>query len=239
MLRPVVRAVVVAGVLALCGSAHGSIVVIPADVEMGSAEGSYIGPGPQCIVDLYLYDAVEIAGLDFAEGWLGDCSSPIEEVTITPDAVRPGVSHVTGFPAGFSGPTLVLTCNVFYYDDECPTRSLRALTFEFGAVAWNPDGQRVSPLSVCPVRFDCSYWPCTTQGPLVERACGDANGDKVITASDALAALQTGVGAGDCLPAQCDTNNDSLISAVDALRILRAGLSLEIELSCPFPCAAS
>lgn len=200
--------------------------------------GSSVGPGAQCVVELYLHDAIQISSFDIAISWISECSSPIPGATVTPDAIQSSIYHVTELPVGFSGPAMIFTCNIFYYDDECPARSLQSLTTQFGVVARDPDGEFIDTISVCPARFDCSYWPCTAQGPFVEKQCGDANGDELITATDSLVALQTAVGTGNCLPAHCDTNNDTQISAGDALRILQAGLSLGVELTCPFPCEA-
>jgi hypothetical protein len=49
---------------------------------------------------------------------------------------------------------------------------------------------------------------------------GDVNGDGVVSASDALAALGAALGSQQCLLCVCDLNGDGSISATDALLIL-------------------
>ncbi len=55
--------------------------------------------------------------------------------------------------------------------------------------------------------------------------CGDADADGLISATDALIALRTAVGAVSCLPGRCDVDASLVISASDALRILQAAIS--------------
>ncbi|HXC51515.1 MAG TPA: DNRLRE domain-containing protein [Candidatus Limnocylindrales bacterium] len=57
-----------------------------------------------------------------------------------------------------------------------------------------------------------------------ETLCGDANDDGKLTASDALTALRTAVGAGNCELARCDYNGDGKVNASDALAILRVAV---------------
>jgi len=65
--------------------------------------------------------------------------------------------------------------------------------------------------------------------------CGDADIDGTIAATDALVALQAGVGAAECAECRCDVNSAGGISATDALVILRAAVGQPVTLACP-PC---
>lgn len=53
------------------------------------------------------------------------------------------------------------------------------------------------------------------------------------TATDALYALQTGVGAQRCSLCECDVNDDGRVAATDALRILSKATGQNITLTCP------
>jgi len=66
--------------------------------------------------------------------------------------------------------------------------------------------------------------------------CGDANGDQRLSASDALIALKTGVGSGNCLACVCDVDASGTINATDALGILRVAVGQSVLLGC-LPCA--
>jgi hypothetical protein len=72
-----------------------------------------------------------------------------------------------------------------------------------------------------------------TRGEVV--LCGDADIDGTIAATDALVALQAGVGAAECAECRCDVNSAGGISATDALVILRAAVGQPVTLACP-PC---
>jgi hypothetical protein len=65
--------------------------------------------------------------------------------------------------------------------------------------------------------------------------CGDATEDGVITATDALAALQAAIGTRVCLPCVCDVDNSGATTASDALRLLQAAVGQPVELVC-VPC---
>jgi len=67
--------------------------------------------------------------------------------------------------------------------------------------------------------------------------CGDANVDGTIAATDALVALQAGVGAAECLQCRCDVNAAGGVSATDALLILSAAVGQPVMLDCP-PCGS-
>ena len=53
------------------------------------------------------------------------------------------------------------------------------------------------------------------------------------TATDALYALQTGVGAQECPLCECDVNDDGRVAATDALRILSKATGQNVTLTCP------
>lgn len=64
-------------------------------------------------------------------------------------------------------------------------------------------------------------------------ACGDATGDNSVTASDALFALATSVGAQTCEACRCDVDGNGTVTASDALRILAAAVGQDVILDCP------
>jgi hypothetical protein len=64
--------------------------------------------------------------------------------------------------------------------------------------------------------------------------CGDANRDRKVTSTDALAALRTAVGTSNCPLVRCDFNGDESIKAGDALQILRTGVGQTTNPNC-FP----
>lgn len=51
--------------------------------------------------------------------------------------------------------------------------------------------------------------------------CGDADNDLLVTASDALVALNVAIGLATCNPCLCDTTEDGAVNISDALRLLR------------------
>jgi len=53
------------------------------------------------------------------------------------------------------------------------------------------------------------------------------------TATDALYALQTGVGVQECALCECDVNGDGRVAATDALLILAKATGQQVSLSCP------
>jgi spore coat protein A len=72
----------------------------------------------------------------------------------------------------------------------------------------------------------------TTTTEVGTTSCGDANGDDEITASDALLALRTAVGTGNCPVCLCDVNVLDGIVASDALAILRVAVGQNVLLQC-------
>jgi len=65
--------------------------------------------------------------------------------------------------------------------------------------------------------------------------CGDANYSGGITASDALIALQAGIGAAGCPACVCDINGNGSTTATDALAMLQAAVGAPVSLACE-PC---
>jgi len=66
-----------------------------------------------------------------------------------------------------------------------------------------------------------------------EVLCGDFNGDRELTAADALGALRASVGAVECALAVCDFTGDGDVTSTDALAILRASVGLSADPNCP------
>ena len=64
-------------------------------------------------------------------------------------------------------------------------------------------------------------------------ACGDANFDVTLTATDALAVLQSAVGGSLCAPCICDGNGDGGVTATDALIVLQASVGQNVARDCP------
>jgi hypothetical protein len=62
--------------------------------------------------------------------------------------------------------------------------------------------------------------------------CGDATDDGAATATDALIALEAGVGSASCATCVCDTDSSGDTTATDALAILQNSVGLEIPLAC-------
>jgi len=62
--------------------------------------------------------------------------------------------------------------------------------------------------------------------------CGDANGDEILTATDALGVLRAAVGAAECALLVCDFNGDSTVTASDALGVLKASVGLPVPGLC-------
>ncbi|MFN2425553.1 MAG: dockerin type I repeat-containing protein [Candidatus Binatia bacterium] len=75
----------------------------------------------------------------------------------------------------------------------------------------------------------------TTSTLPVEPSCGDANGDGIVTAGDALLALRAAVGSDECELAVCDADHNGEVSAGDSLAILRFAVGLPANLNCPLP----
>jgi len=90
---------------------------------------------------------------------------------------------------------------------------------------------------VCPGGQYCNGGFCesvatTTTIPRPGDVCGDANGDEVVTATDALATLRAATGAGECAVCLCDVDSSESITATDALALLRKAVGEPVELFC-------
>ncbi len=73
----------------------------------------------------------------------------------------------------------------------------------------------------------------STTTTLDAAACGDANGDGEITATDALAALRAAVElSSPCTLARCDTDHSGSLQSSDALRILKFAVGQAVVLDC-------
>jgi len=94
------------------------------------------------------------------------------------------------------------------------------------AVVWasNPDVSSTRQRTIVGRLFDVG---------LSAPFCGDANGDGIIGAVDALAAIRTAVGIGDCAVCLCDVNGSSQVTATDALAILVGGVHQIVDINCP------
>lgn len=73
----------------------------------------------------------------------------------------------------------------------------------------------------------------TTSTTLPGAECGDINEDGLLTASDALGVLRSGVGVIECALWQCDYDGSGNISAVDALAVLKAAIGIGTPGKCP------
>jgi hypothetical protein len=62
---------------------------------------------------------------------------------------------------------------------------------------------------------------------------GDANGDGLVTASDALLALSAALSAASCELCVCDMNGDGSLTATDALIVLNLAVGLPVEVDTP------
>jgi len=76
-----------------------------------------------------------------------------------------------------------------------------------------------------------AVWNLFLEGPAL--VCGDADGNGIVSATDALIALNTAVGAADCDPCLCDVDSNGAVTATDSLAILNAGIGLDVTLTCP------
>ena len=76
-----------------------------------------------------------------------------------------------------------------------------------------------------------AVWNLFLEGPAL--VCGDADGSGTVSATDALIALNTAVGAADCDLCLCDVDSNGAVTATDSLAILNAGIGLDVTLTCP------
>ena len=101
----------------------------------------------------------------------------------------------------------------------------------FPSIDATPDGRFV-------VTWDSDYHDGSSTGVFAQRlvlnpVCGDANGDRTTSATDALLALNVAVGVISCAPCVCDSNDSALTTATDALLALQSALGQAVTLSCP------
>jgi hypothetical protein len=64
-------------------------------------------------------------------------------------------------------------------------------------------------------------------------ACGDPNGDGVVTATDALMVLRGAVGSLGCPACLCDVDGGGGVTALDALMTLGVSIGRDLPLACP------
>lgn len=89
-----------------------------------------------------------------------------------------------------------------------------------------------APFAVTAIVGEVTTTTSTTTSTLPPQICGDADGNGRVSASDALAALKTAVGIGDCPAEICDVVSPAGVSASDALTILRHAVGVIESLSC-------
>lgn len=86
----------------------------------------------------------------------------------------------------------------------------------------------------CPSLTTTTTTTSTTTTTLPPPPCGDADGNGVVQAGDALFALRAAVGLpSPCTLALCDVDSSGAVKTADALRILRAAVGSEVQLACP------
>lgn len=93
------------------------------------------------------------------------------------------------------------------------------------------DDEDACTIDSCSVSQGCLHMPTAGEG--CPGICGDANGNGLIQASDALLALKAAVGSAQCALPLCDVNNNGAVQANDALAILRKAVSQPVTLTCP------
>lgn len=107
--------------------------------------------------------------------------------------------------------------------------------------AQDPNGSPCSDNDACTTGDNCQSGLCTgepepscntTTTTLEGPMCGDANGDARITVTDALMALRTAIGDGNCPLSICDYNGDGKLLSSDALAILRVSVGQAIPPAC-------
>ncbi len=73
----------------------------------------------------------------------------------------------------------------------------------------------------------------TTIPPCCDGACGDANLDTAVTATDALYILDASLGNRECDLCLCDVDKSFAVTATDALMTLKRGVGGNVRLRCP------
>jgi hypothetical protein len=110
--------------------------------------------------------------------------------------------------------------NTYTIDDQTDPRMVGLANGGF-AVVWESDEQDGTQDGV----FGQSCLPAGS-------VCGDGNSDGNVTATDALVALNTAVGAANCLLCACDVDSSGTTAASDALRILQYAVGVSVTLTC-------
>jgi cysteine-rich repeat protein len=111
--------------------------------------------------------------------------------------------------------------------EECDDTGLTGGDGCSPACTIEPDWRCIGSPSTCTPRGSV-----TTTTTTLPPACGDANGDRRVTSSDALQALLAAIGLANCAPELCDADGSGGVSAVDALAILRDAVGLPTQLNC-------
>lgn len=192
--------------------------------------------GFSCTAHFRVFDPVQLTRLNFGIPLYSDCHSDIAGVSVTyADKPLPGGWIVENLPEGFHGPADILTCEAELAHFECqPTLDSEAPIRMYSAQG--PGGSLDELPTVCPVFVECEQYPCGTPGPYYAAECGDADGSRDLSASDALIVLRTSVSLSACTFLVCDTDRDDSIDVTDALRVLKAATGLDVLLACPAPC---
>ncbi len=72
----------------------------------------------------------------------------------------------------------------------------------------------------------------TSTTTLPAQACGDANADGAVSATDALIVLRASIDLETCAAGRCDVDGNGTISATDALVVLNFSVGRDVELRC-------
>ena len=114
--------------------------------------------------------------------------------------------------------------------------ALLALTGVFLASRGELAAQRMdsAPASTASTSSSTTLTLTTTTVPL-GRVCGDPIADRMVSATDALFALQAAVGNEMCALCVCDVDDSGAVTATDASMLLQAAVGQQVALMCP-PC---
>jgi hypothetical protein len=183
-----------------------------------AADGTVKHAREIAVSDPALVDVIgdpEAAAYGFGDGLAGLGDIDGDDV---PD-LAVGVPHYRPGPGAERGALFILSL-----DTDGGVQHARRITDE---------SSNATTTSTTWVTLQSTTWTGGTTTITMPVVCGDAGGDGDVTASDALAALQAGVGLAECALAACDVNCSGGVSAIDALMILRAATgSLAIECQC-------
>jgi len=176
------------------------------------------------------YDDRNYGGVEDLD--LSHCTATVADAVTTHD----GTSFHLEFDAasgGFMQSQNVLFCSWYTHEPASPPDEdwfipslTNARSVAGGAVA--------AMTSLCVTHFAVNGVP---PDPGEHGYCGDATGDDQVNATDALRALQAGVGSHTCAGSRCDTDANGTINASDALRILKHAVGVSGVLFCRSPCS--